>query len=265
MAIVYGAILPHPPIIVPFIGGARIKDVAKTKKSLEEVAKRLKAKEIDSVVIFTPHGNVSQVSVPVYVNHVFEGNLGYFGADKPNFSFKGDAALGNEIIKECKKQNIDVSHISETFLDHGVIVPMYYPYMASFKKPIVPVALAFLPYKELFNFGEAVRAASDNLGKKVAVIASGDMSHRLTLDAPAGYNPEGKKFDEEIVRLVGENNAEGIMNLDPAMIEAAGECGLRSIIMLMGALKGLDVTPEVLSYEGPFGVGYLVATFDVKP
>ena len=99
----------------------------------------------------------------------------------------------------------------------------------------------------------------------MAVIASGDRSHRLTLDAPAGYNPEGKKFDEEIVRLVGENNAEGIMNLDPAMIEAAGECGLRSIIMLMGALKGLDVTPEVLSYEGPFGVGYLVATFDVKP
>jgi len=259
LAIVYGAVMPHPPVIIPAVGGTRVKEVIKTKKALEEVGKRLKAKEIDTVVIITPHGNVSQISIPVYVNHIFEGNLGYFGADKPVFSFKGDPILGNEIIKEARKQNIDVSQIAETLLDHGVIVPMYYPTLASFKKPIVPIALAFLPYRELYNFGETIRTASDNLGKKVAVIASGDMSHRLTLDAPAGYNPEGKKFDEEIVRLVGENNAEGIMNLDPNLIEAAGECGLRSIIILMGALKGLEVTPEVLSYEGPFGVGYLVA------
>lgn len=264
LAIVYGAILPHPPIIVPAIGGTRIKEASRTKKALEEVAKRLKAKEIDSVVIITPHGNVSQVSVPVYVSHVFEGNLAYFGAEKPNYSFKGDTALGNEIIKEARKQNIEVSQIGETFLDHGVIVPMYYPYTASFKKPIVPIALAFLPYKELYNFGETIRTASDSLGKKVAVIASGDLSHRLSLDAPAGYSPEGKKFDEEIVRLVGANDAEGIMNLDPGLIEAAGECGLRSIIILMGALRGLHVAQEVLSYEGPFGVGYMVATFDVK-
>lgn len=264
MAIVYGAVLPHPPVIIPAVGGSRVKEVSKTKKALEEVGKRLKAKEIDSVVIITPHGNVSQIAIPVYVNHIFEGNLGYFGADKPVFSFKGDPMLGNEIIKEGRKRNLEMSHIAETLLDHGVIVPMYYPTMASFKKPIVPIALAFLPYRDLYNFGEAIRTASDNQGKKVAVIASGDLSHRLTLDAPAGYNADGKKFDEEIVRLVGKNDAEGILNLDPNLIESAGECGLRSIIILMGALKGLEVTPEVLSYEGPFGVGYMVAAFDVK-
>jgi AmmeMemoRadiSam system protein B len=263
LAIVYGAIMPHPPVIIPVVGGNRVKEVAATKKALEEMGKRLKEKNIDTVVIITPHGNCSQVAVPVYVNHIFEGNLGYFGADKPIFSFKGDPILAKEIIKEARHQNIEVSHIGETFLDHGVIVPMYYPSIAGFKKPIVPIALALLPYRELYSFGETIRTASDNLGKNVAVIASGDMSHRLTLDAPAGYRPEGKKFDEEIVRLVKANDHEGIMNLDPALIESAGECGLRSIIILMGALKGLNVTNEVLSYEGPFGVGYLVAACDV--
>ena len=265
MPIVFGSIMPHPPVIVPAVGGSRVAEVSKTKKAMEEIGKRLKAKDIDSVVIITPHGNVSQISVPVYVNHVFEGNLSYFGADKPVFSFKGDPLLGNEIIKTARKNNIEVSHIAETLLDHGVIVPLYYPTVAGFKKPIVPIALAMLPYEELFKFGETIRIASDSLGRKVAVIASGDMSHRLTPDAPAGYNAEGKKFDAEIVRLVGENNAKGILKMDPNMIEAAGECGLRSIIILMGALNGLDVAPEVLSYEGPFGVGYLVAAFDVKP
>jgi MEMO1 family protein len=264
LAIVYGAVLPHPPVLIPAVGGTRVKDIIKTKKALEEVGKRLKAKDIDTVVIITPHGNVSQVAVPVYVSHIFEGNLAYFGADKPIFSFKGDPILGNEIIKEAKKQNIEVSHIGETFLDHGVIVPMYYPSLAGFKKPIVPIAQAFLPYKDLFSFGETIKTASDNLGKKVAIIASADLSHRLTLDAPAGYRPEGKKFDEELVRLFKENNSEAILNMDPMLIEAAGECGLRSIIVLMGAMKDLPVETDVLSYEGPFGVGYMVATVDVK-
>lgn len=263
MAVVYGAILPHPPLLVPVVGGDRIKEVAKTKKALEEVGRQMKDRDIDSVVIITPHGSVSQVSIPVYTSHVFEGNMGYFNAPKPSLSFKGDYHLGNEIIKEAKRQNIAVAQIGESFLDHGIIVPLYYPYMAGFRKPIVPIALAFINYRELFSFGEAIRTASENLGKKVAVIASGDMSHRLTLDAPAGYNPEAHKFDEKMIELVKNNDAEGIMNIDPALVEKAGECGLRSIIILMGALSGLSVKPQVLSYEGPFGVGYMVAAFEV--
>ena len=264
MAVVYGAVLPHPPILIPAIGGDRVKEVIKTKKALEEVGRRLKEKEIDSVIVITPHGNVSQISIPVYTGHIFKGNLAQFGANKPVLSLKGDNKLAAEIIREAERQNIAVSQIGETFLDHGIFVPMYYPYTAGFKKPIVPIALALINYKELFNFGEVIRYASENLGRKVAVIASGDLSHRLSLEAPAGYSPDAHKFDEKIVELIKKNDAQGVMNIDPNLIEKAGECGLRSIIILMGALSGLDVMPEVLSYEGPFGVGYMVATFEVK-
>jgi AmmeMemoRadiSam system protein A len=55
-----------------------------------------------------------------------------------------------------------------------------------------------------------------------------------------------------------------VLNLDEDLIEHAGECGLRSIVILLGALQGLSATPHILSYEGPFGVGYLVASFEVK-
>jgi MEMO1 family protein len=67
-----------------------------------------------------------------------------------------------------------------------------------------------------------------------------------------------------IIDMIKKNDVEGIMNIDDVMRENAGEWGYRSIVMLMGALKGLNVTPEILSYEGPFGVGYLVAAFNVK-
>jgi hypothetical protein len=35
--------------------------------------------------------------------------------------------------------------------------------------------------------------------------------------------------------------------------------------MLLGALEGVNWKPKVLSYEGPFGVGYLVADIRIHP
>jgi AmmeMemoRadiSam system protein A len=101
------------------------------------------------------------------------------------------------------------------------------------------------------------------VGKRVALIASGDLSHRLLPSAPAGYDPMGKVFDEKLVAALARLDAEEILKLDQELIERAGECGLRSIVILLGALDGLLVEAEVLSYEGPFGVGYLVASFSV--
>ena len=46
------------------------------------------------------------------------------------------------------------------------------------------------------------------------------------------------------------------------MVENAGECGLRSIFIMLGAMEGEEVKGKVLSYEGPFGVGYGVMTFN---
>ncbi len=52
--------------------------------------------------------------------------------------------------------------------------------------------------------------------------------------------------------------------LDPVMCESAAECGLRSFEIMAGALEGLPFTPQLLSYEGPFGVGYAIAAFEVE-
>ena len=91
----------------------------------------------------------------------------------------------------------------------------------------------------------------------------GDLSHRL-IHAPAGYEPLGTEFDRKLVDVVSRLDAQAVLDLDPNLIERAGECGLRSITILLGALQGLAVKPQVLSYEGPFGVGYMVASFSIK-
>ncbi len=48
-----------------------------------------------------------------------------------------------------------------------------------------------------------------------------------------------------------------LLKLDYGFIAGAAQCGLRSYLMGFGFMDGLDYRSKVVSYEGPFGVGYL--------
>jgi aromatic ring-opening dioxygenase LigB subunit len=258
MSIVFGAIMPHPPILIPPIGGNNLKQAEKSKKALEEISRRIKAKPIDTVVVITPHGDVGQASVPVYTGHVFEGNFAAFGMPRPNFVFCGDSELGLALVRD----GYLATSCPETLLDHGVLVPLYYPFSSGLNKPILPIAIAFMPLNKLFEFGKSLAKIADRLERNVLLIASADMSHRLTEDAPAGYSPQGKIFDERLVEMVKNYDVKGILNFDAELAEEAGQDSLWSIAILLGALDGKKVKSEVLSYEGPFGVGYMIAALD---
>jgi len=100
--------------------------------------------------------------------------------------------------------------------------------------------------------------------KRVAFIASGDMSHCLQKGAPGGFSPQGEIFDKKVVEIIKNNDLKSLLKLDEALVEQSGECGLRSLCVLGGLLDEYQYTPEILSYEAPFGVGYLVANYSFK-
>jgi AmmeMemoRadiSam system protein A len=134
-------------------------------------------------------------------------------------------------------------------------------------KPVLPkllvLAYGLLPFLDLYAFGQVINRAVVRTGRRAVLIASGDLSHRLTPDAPAGYRPEGAVFDQRICTITAEADVAGLLNLPPGLAEQAGECGLRSMIIGWGAADGRQVHPEVYSYEGPFGVGYMVANLGI--
>jgi len=147
-------------------------------------------------------------------------------------------------------------------MDHGLMVPLYFLKKAGVDLPLVPVSITFLSLEEHYAFGKAIAEAARKLGRKIAVVASGDLSHRLMRGAPAGYDPRGREFDARVKELVENADVRGFLDLDLEFIERAGECGLRPIVILLGAFDGYNFKPEVLSYEGPFGVGYMVTTVE---
>jgi AmmeMemoRadiSam system protein B len=165
-------------------------------------------------------------------------------------------SLSKEFAKEKPQQIV----ISSPHSDWGFEVPLYF-LANGFKGKIDRVLIGSESPEFYFEEGKRIY---NNLAKdkKYALIASGDLSHCLKEDGPYGLNPQGEKFDNELVESLKNKDIENILKLDDKYPEA-GECGLRSICFLLGILKesGVNWHPEILSYESPFGVGYLVVNF----
>jgi AmmeMemoRadiSam system protein A len=118
---------------------------------------------------------------------------------------------------------------------------------------------SFLANEDHLKFGSCLATAAEAARRSVALVASGDLSHRLKPEAPAGYSPAAYRFDEEVVAAIHDNSPAQIVDIDPDLRRIAGECGYRSMLVVLGATRELPRACEVLHYEAPFGVGYLVA------
>ncbi len=267
--LVLAALAPHPPIIVPEVGGSDVAKAQRTVDGMRRLAGGFADARPDTIVVISPHGPVFADVIAITGTSTVEGDLRQFGA-AVSMEFENDVVLAEAIARHAKSRGISAAVIEPSLisrlraprrLDHGTMVPLYYISQENLGLRVVPVAMGIDTPDRLYTFGMALRAAVEECGRRVALIASGDLSHRLKPGAPAGYSPEGKIFDERLVEALGRMDVGAIARLDDRLVEAAGECGLRPIFMMLGALDGLEVEAEVHSYEGPFGVGYAVASF----
>lgn len=261
---ILGIVAPHPPIMVPEVGGERAGVTADSARALADAAALLESFEPETLVVMSPHAPVARGTFVIEDGPLVEGDLAQFGAPGVAFRVKGDPHLAGAIMQQAAAASIPVTPRSESpllepgTLDHGEMVPLSFLDRAG-RYPVVVLSLSFLPLSAHREFGRAIRAAVRETGRRVAFVASGDCSHRLTRDAPAGYSPHAAEFDAELVRLLSRGDFDGLEQLDPALVEAAGECGLRSFVTLGGYVAGSDARARVLAYEGPWGVGYLTA------
>lgn len=257
----FAAFAPHPPVLIPAIGKENTKRLEKTTKAVENLENKLFESNPDTIIIISPHGALLSDAFSINLNPVYKSNLQEFGDFATNLEFKTDTALAFRIKELMEDKNIPLAMTSDESLDHGSVVPLYFLAKRLPNISILPVGYSMLDLKTHFNFGDFLKEIILNEQKRIAVIASGDLSHRLTKDAPAGYSPRGEEFDKKLSEMVANKNTAGILGLDESFVEEAGECGLRSLVILLGLLERINYSPEILSYEGPFGVGYMVANF----
>ncbi len=264
MSLVFAAITPHPPILIPAIGKENITKLQRTKKAMEELEKDLYIAQPDTLLIISPHGEMLADSFCLNVNQSYEANLKEFGDLVTKLSFAPNLNLMLKIRESAQEKKLPVALQTEPVLDYGAAVPLYYLTKHLPQIKIAPVSFSLLDNKTHLDFGYLLKERIMEANDRVAVIASADLAHTLSSDSPGGFSPQAKIFDEQIIENLKSHNTTGIVNLDPEMAKAAAECGYRSILILLGLLQRVNYELKLLSYEGPLGIGYLVANFVLK-
>jgi AmmeMemoRadiSam system protein A len=266
MTVKIACLVPHPPILIPEVGGKEINRIQATVKAMkdlyEEVAKVLP----QTLVFISPHSPAFADAFTIKTRPCLSGSLSRFRARKVSFTLENDIELAGKILDEATKLGVPVCKFDEKLidmgysdeLDHGILVPLYY-LKGDRHASMISVSISDLSYFKHYLFGLALQKAADLLDRDIAFVASGDLSHRLTTGAPGGYNAKGKDFDNAIKNIFQKGSLEDFFGIEKSLIKDAGECGFRSILVLAGVLNGYSISSKVLSYEGPFGVGYLVA------
>ncbi len=259
MAKILAYLVPHPPVLLDPIGKGLLSHVEATRNAMFKVAEELKQFAPDTILLSSPHNVFVVDKVGVLTSKILTGSFQDFGYANLRYIFDNDTELVEELL-EFPNTATYLSPTDSGELDHGALVFLDFFLRVGGKAKLVVFSAVLGNLKTYFNFGVALREFLSMKEKRIAYIASGDLSH-CTKEAPGRhYHEEGPIFDKITVEAVQECNTEKILSLDESFLAKAEQCGLYSFLICFGLFSGIASKGEVLSYEDPFGVGYLVGS-----
>jgi aromatic ring-opening dioxygenase LigB subunit len=275
MALVGCFVTPHPPIVIPEVGGDSLAEAEATVRAMTEVRERAAQFAPDTIVLLSPHSPLATDRMGVSFAASYKGSLAYFRAPQVRVEAPGDEELARAIMAGATARGVPVMPTaakgSVFDLDHGAMVPLVYLTGGLENRyELVLLSFSYLGLDEHVLFGRAVGEALMNARERIVYVASSDLSHRLLPGAPAGYDPRAFRFDRAIADTFAAGDWDAMLSIDPSLVSAAGECGYRSLAVLAGVVgayedAGGTTRNRLLSYEGPWGVGYLVGEVELTP
>lgn len=263
MSVLAAFSVPHPPIILPEVGHGEEKKIQKTIDAYRAVMRRAAELRPDTVVLISPHAPLYADYFHLSSGGTARGNLRQFGAGDVRLEVPCDTQFVRELTRRARSEEIPAGTLDgwERDLDHGTLIPLRFLEEVFTGYRLVRIGLSGLPPLQHYRLGQCVAQTAEALSRRVILLASGDLSHKLTSGGPYGFAPEGPEFDRRLTEALARGDFLELLRFPPIFTEAAAECGLRSFQIMAGALDGKAVKSELLSYEGPFGVGYGVASF----
>ena len=265
MGIPAGIMVPHPPLIVPAVGRGEERGIAATVGAYERAAAFVMSFAPETLIVVSPHTAMYADYFHVSPGAGASGNFAQFGAPREAFEVSYDAEFVRALEAAAGKSGFPAGTLGERDkrLDHGVTVPLYFISRAAGELPkIVRVGLSGLPLTEHYKFGRLIAETAEKLGRRAAVVASGDLSHKLKADGPYGFSPDGPAYDGRVMDVMARAAFGELFDFSEDFCDSAAECGHRSFVIMAGAFDGRSVRATGLSYEGPFGVGYGVCAFE---
>ena len=265
MGITAAFMVPHPPLIVPDIGRGEEQKIKRTIDAYRKIAERIGQLQPETIVLTTPHQVMYADYFHISPGKGAKGDFGQFGAGHVKMEVRYDEAFVEHLCELADAHDLNAGTLGERDkrLDHGTMVPLYFVNQFWKEYKLVRIGLSGLPLTKHYELGQCIKETTEELGRNVVLIASGDLSHHLKEEGPYGYRKEGPEYDARIMEVMGRGEFGELLEFSEDFCEKAGECGHRSFTIMAGALDAAEVVAERLSYEGPFGVGYGVCGYAV--
>ncbi|MBO4347096.1 MAG: AmmeMemoRadiSam system protein B, partial [Lachnospiraceae bacterium] len=250
MPILATFIVPHPPLIIPEIGGDRIKTIEKTVKAYETVAEEIASLKPETIVITSPHSVMYADCFHISPGKEAKGSFKQFDAPGVKFHEEYDTNLVKKIEEisnnpECIQDAREGGYAflksdyycttlgeKDSNLDHGTMVPLFFIRQKYKEGKIVRIGLSGLPYEAHYLWGEIITKATEDLGRKIVIVASGDLSHKLQEYGPYGFAEEGVEYDKRIMDVCKRAAFDEMLEFDDHFCDRAAECGHKSFIIM---------------------------------
>ena len=263
---VTGAIMvPHPPIILPEVGRGEEKKLSATDEAYRKAAMLVGELKPETLVLISPHSVAYADYFHISPGERAKGDMRQFRAPQVKIQVDCDSVFAETLETFAVAADFPAGKLGERNreLDHGTMIPLYYVNQFYTDYQLVRVGLSGLTLKEHYLLGRMIQRTAEALNRRIVVIGSGDLSHKLRADGPYGLSKEGPLYDERIMDVMGRAAFDELLDFEEVFCDKAAECGHRSFCIMAGALDGLAVDTQKLSHEGTFGVGYGVCTYRV--
>jgi 2,3-dihydroxyphenylpropionate 1,2-dioxygenase len=172
--------------------------------------------------------------------------------------------LARAILEEGIEREFDLAYSQDIRLDYAFYVPLHFA-MPAPPVPIVPLSVnVYLPPqptpRRCYAWGRALREILDARPERVALMASGGMSHYPGTDR---YASPDFDWDRQLLAALAEGRGVETARLTGEELDKAGNVELRTWITLLGAVG--PARAEVLCYEPSWHHGNAVVTWPVAP
>jgi aromatic ring-opening dioxygenase catalytic subunit (LigB family) len=254
MPIVYACAMSHAPGITAWQEAAPPAQLKAVTDGFAQLHASFTAARPEKMLVLT-----SEHWANFFLDHVGAFCLGraesYEGPVEPwlklaTRSIPGDPVLAKRLLEDAYSNGFELSHAHELRFDHGTMVPLNF-LTPDFDVPLVPIIFNTLApprasAKRCYELGQVLRHSLDTSSERIAVVATGGMSH------DPGERNHGfidQAFDHRFLEQMsgGDARALAAYSDDQLMAAGAGATELLAWICLAGIMNARPA--KTITYE----------------